>query len=261
MRGTPWAPKALFGSGRQAQSPKPPRQAGRTRCTGRPRDPDRTRTPGGGNAPATRGGQGREPQAAPQGESRGAAARPPPPPSPPARKPRGRRLPPPPEAEGMVLPPPAQTAAPERGVGAMPAPLPQLPAPTGTAENKRTHAKAPGRHADRARRRQASTNRSGMGATPSMTTTTPVTPALLPAQGRQRDGTRQSDPPPHCPPPAAQTRGTAHNPPPPAHPPAPERPGRADPPHGERNIPNQVGGKRDRAAPPQARRTEQGTGA
>ena len=24
MRGTPWAPKALFGSGRQAQSPKPP---------------------------------------------------------------------------------------------------------------------------------------------------------------------------------------------------------------------------------------------
>ena len=28
MRGTPWAPKALFGSGRQAQSPKPPHPGG-----------------------------------------------------------------------------------------------------------------------------------------------------------------------------------------------------------------------------------------
>ena len=54
-----------------------------------------------------------------------------------------------------------------------------------------------------------------MGATPPMTRTTPVTPALLPAQGRQRDGTGQSDPPPYWPPLTAQTGGTAHGPPPP----------------------------------------------
>ena len=35
--------------------PRPPRQAGRTRCTGRPRDPDRTRTPGGECADDKRG--------------------------------------------------------------------------------------------------------------------------------------------------------------------------------------------------------------
>ena len=35
--------------------PRPPCQAGRTPGTGRPRDPDQTRTPGG-NAPTTRGG-------------------------------------------------------------------------------------------------------------------------------------------------------------------------------------------------------------
>ena len=51
------------------------------------------------------------------------------------------------------------------------------------------------------------------GATPPMDRTTPETPALLPAQGRQGDGTRQSDPPPYRPPPAAQTGGTAHAPP------------------------------------------------
>ena len=35
--------------------PPPARQAGRTRCTGRPRDPDRTRTPGGECAGDERG--------------------------------------------------------------------------------------------------------------------------------------------------------------------------------------------------------------
>ena len=63
------------------------------------------------------------------------------------------------------------------------------------------------------------------GDTPPMDRTTPVTPALLPAQGRQRDGTRQSDPPPYRPPPAAQTGGMAHAPPPPARPPAHKRHG------------------------------------
>ena len=159
-----------------------------------------------------------------------------------------------------------------------------------------------------------------------MDSTTPVTPALLPAQGRQRDGTRQSDPPPYRPPPAAQTGGTAHAPPPPPKP-APRHTNATDPPRGaqppqgvqaegtekgphtrtpapttrgsrtptarpvggqsgegERLTPdaprnsrrhpprgrptatpttqNQVGGNRDRTAPPpQARQTEQGTGA
>ena len=66
------------------------------------------------------------------------------------------------------------------------------------------------------------------GATPPMDRTTPVTPALLSAQGRQRDGTGQSDPPPYRPPPAAQTGGTAHGPPPPpARPAAHERQGPA----------------------------------
>ena len=86
---------------------------------------------------------------------------------------------------------------PERGAGARPAPPPQPPAPTGTAGNKRARANAPGRRTDRARRSRASTNRSGMGTTPPMTRMMPVTPALLPAQKRQRDGTRQSDPPPY----------------------------------------------------------------
>ena len=57
-----------------------------------------------------------------------------------------------------------------------------------------------------------------------------MTPALLPAQGRQRDGTRQSDPTPYRPPPAAQTGGTAHAPPPPQ--PAPRHTNATDPPRG-----------------------------
>ena len=140
----------------------------------------------------------------------------------------------------MIFPPPGRTAAPEREAGARPAPLPQPLSPAGTKKNKRTRVSAPGRHTDRARRQQASTNRSGMGATLSMTRGTPRTPALLPAQGRQRVGMRQGDPSPHCPPrprsPRARRKG---RPPPPPHPPAQER-----------TAPSQVGGNRDRAAPP-----------
>ena len=98
-----------------------------------------------------------------------------------------------------------------------------------------------------------------MGPTAPMTRTTPVTPALLPAQRRQRDGAKQSEPPALLPPPAAQTGGTAHGPPPPQ--PAPRHTNATDPPHGGRTAPSQVGGNRDRTAPPQARQTEQGTGA
>ena len=163
-----------------------------------------------------------------EGGQGGRGKTPPPPPRRPAS--RGGASPQPPGAEGMVPPPPGGTLAPERGAGGRPAPPPQPLAPTGTAGNKRTRANAPGRRTDRARRRRASTNRSGMGATPPMTRTTPVTPALLPAQGRQRDRTRQSDPPPYWPP-RPHKRGARRAgrppPPPPARPPAHERHGPA----------------------------------
>ena len=54
-----------------------------------------------------------------------------------------------------------------------------------------------------------------------MDSTTPVTPALLPAQGRQRDGKRQSDPPPYRPRPGRTAGGNGARPPPP---PPPARP-------------------------------------
>ena len=146
-----------------------------------------------------------------------------------------------------------------------------------------------------------------------MDSTTPVTPALLPAQGRQRDGKRQSDPPPYGPRPGRTAGGNSARPPPPPQP-APQHKnpprgaqppqGQAGPPHpharahnadrdgppsgravggggaqdrrrptqrskapprgrpaAAQTTPSQVGGNRDRTAPPQARQTEQGTGA
>ena len=80
--------------------------------------------------------------------------------------------------------------------------------------DQRTGANTPGRHTDRARRQQASTNRNGMGATPPMARATSRTPALLPAQGRQRDGPRQGHPLPHWPPGRTdQGNGTQASPP------------------------------------------------
>ena len=240
-------------SGSRAAPPPSPRQAAPA-ARGAPATPTE-RAHRGGNAQRTRGGQGGELWAAPQRESRGAAAQPPPHlPHRPAS--RGGASPHPPEAERMVPPPPSRTMAPQRGARARPAPPPQPPGPTGTAGNKRTRANAPGRNTDRAQRRQASMNRSGMGATPSMTRTKPETPALLPAQGRQRDGARQSEPPPQWPPRPHKRRTRRTAPPPPSPPPE-----RANPPHGGRTTPSQVVGKRDRAAPPKARQMEQGTGA
>ena len=61
-----------------------------------------------------------------------------------------------------------------------------------------------------------------------MDSTTPVKPALLPAQGRQRDGMRT--PRPTGPAPAARPGGTAHAPPPP--PPVPQHMRATDPPRG-----------------------------
>ena len=90
-------------------------------------------------------------------------------------------------------------------------------------------------------------NRSGMGATPSMTRTMPETPALLPAQGRQREGTRQSDPPPFWLP-GPHKRGARRTGRPP--PPAPRHKNAPDPPHGGRTTPSQVGGNRNPPPPP-----------
>ena len=76
--------------------------------------------------------------------------------------------------------------------------------------------------------------------------------------GKAEGRTEARQPPAPLAPPAAQSGGRAHRPPPPPqpppHPPALERPRRADPPHGERTSPSQVGGKRDRAAPPPSKR-------
>ena len=155
----------------------------------------------------------------------GATARPPPPPLSPPHRPasRGGAGPLPPKAEGMIPPPPSRTAAPEREAGAGPAPTPQPPAPGGTTKNKRTRVNAPGRQTDRARRWQTRLNRSSMAATPSMARATPRTSALLPAQGRQRDGRRQGDPRPTGPP-GRTVGGTAHRPPPQPNPhPTPRR--------------------------------------
>ena len=228
---------------------------------------------------------------------------PPPPTPPPARKPRGPR-PPPPEAGGIVPP------QPERGAGARPASSPQLPAPTGAAENKRARANAPGRRTDRAQRRRMSTNQSGMGdhaphgqhdasdtrfvacpgkaegrneaerppalqappwLPPWHTNATDPPLGAQPPQGVQAEGTEKG---PHTRTPAPTTRRSRT---PTAQsvggqsgeeerltPDAP-RNSRRHPPRGRPTAtpttPSQVGGNQDRTAPPQARQTEQGTGA
>ena len=199
------------------------------RPAGRPSTPP----PRGGSATPTararrrgvrrqhKGGHDGVPRAATGRGSREAAARPPPQPptgpqaaGAPAPTPRGR---------GDGPPSPRPREEPERG----PPPRPSRRLPQ---EPRRTSEPAPTRQdAAQIAPSEGGRARTGVvpGATPPMDRTTPVTPALLPAQGRQRDGTRQSDPPPCRPSPAAQTGGTAHPPPPPARPPAHERHGPA----------------------------------
>ena len=115
-----------------------------------------------------------------------------------------------PQGRGDGPPSPRPREEPERGP-------PPRPSRRLRQEPRRTSEPAPTRQdAAQIAPSEGGRARTGMvwGATPPMDRTTPVTPALLPAQGRQRDGTRQSDPPPYSPPPAAQTGGTAHAPPP-----------------------------------------------
>ena len=203
----------------------------------------------------------------PPPEGGGGTTRPPPlriqgdpPTPPPTRRPRRRRPPTPPEAEGTVPPPPGRAAAPGREAGAGTASTPQPPAPAGTAMDKRTRANTQGRHTDRAQGQQASTNRSGMGSTPSMARVRPRTPTLLPAQGRQRDGPRQGDPPPHWPP-RTHRRGEPRTgrPPPPPHPGAGTPQTRRPTPWGAHSPKPGRGETGPGRPPPQANGTEHGT--
>ena len=86
---------------------------------------------------------------------------------------------------------------------------------------------------------------------------------FLACPGKVEEQNEGERPPALLAPPAAQTGGTAHRPPPlrPKKKPAPRHTNATDPPHGGRTAPSQVGGNRDRTTPPQARQTEQGTGA
>ena len=61
------------------------------------------------------------------------------------------------------------------------------PAPTATTTVRRTRASTQGRHANYIQGQHANMNRSSMEATPTMNLATPITPALVPARGRQRD--------------------------------------------------------------------------
>ena len=150
-----------------------------------------------------------------------------PPPTPPTGPQAAGAPAPSPRGRGDGPPSPRPREEPERG----PPPRPSRRVPQ---ELRRTSEPAPTcQDAAQIAPSEGGRARTGVvwGATPPMDGTTPVTPALLPAQGRQRDGTRQSDPPPYRPPPAAQTGGTAHAPPPPPQP-APRHTNATDPPRG-----------------------------
>ena len=183
-------------------------------------------------------------------------ARPPPlspHPPPPIRKRRRRQPRPPPEAEEVILPPPGRTAAPGREARAGPAPTPQPPAPAGTTMDKQTRANTPGL----TRTAPGDSKRSRTGAVwgprPPWSERRQGHPlCCLPREGRGTDRgkatPRPTGPPwPH----SREERRTGRPPhPTPPHSPAQERPRCADPAHGERRAPSQVGGKQDRAAPP-----------
>ena len=166
-------PPGELSTGRPSPPPTP----------GRHFSPDRTRAPEG-SAPATR----REPERStagrrPEREQGGRGATTPPPAPPPARQPRGPR-PPPPEAGGMD--PPRPRGEPERD----PPPRPSRRLKSGP---RRTSGATPAhRDATQIVPREAGWARTGVvwEATPRTDSTTPVTPALLPAQGKRRATSR-----------------------------------------------------------------------
>ena len=254
------------GGGSRAAPPPPPRQAGppaagRTRRPGLPRDPDQTRTPGG-NAPATKGGLGKEPQATPPREREGEPRRDAPlcPPTPPHR-PAG---PHPPGGRGDDPPSPRQDRGAREGGRSRTRP----PAPAACSRRKHERQANPRQHATAPHRPRPGTasehepERYGDHALHGRAT--PRTPALLPAQGRQRDGPRQSDPPPHCPPrPHSWGAGRAGRPPHPSPPLGAGTPQTRRPTPRRAHSPKSGRGETGsgRPPPPKTNHTGHGTGA
>ena len=163
--------------GRSTGRPSPPPPRGGTSAPARTRAPEVS-------APATRREPGRSTTGRRLGrEQGGRGATPPPPAPPPARQPGGPR-PPPPEAEGID--PPRPRGEPECD----PPPRPSRRLQWGP---RRTSGPTPA-HRDAAQivPREAGWARTGMVwvATPPMDSTTPVTPALLPTQGKRRATSR-----------------------------------------------------------------------
>ena len=163
------------------------------RSTGRPSppptpgrhfSPDRTRAPEG-SAPATR----REPERStagrrPEREQGGRGATPPPPPAPPPAPSRGGPGPHPQRQGGWTPPAPEGSRS-----GTRP------PAPAAGSNGGREEQVCPRLRTGTPRRscpEKAGWARTGVvwGATPPMDSTTPVTPALLPAQGKRRATSR-----------------------------------------------------------------------
>ena len=249
------------GSGSQAAPPPPPPEPGGPHPVhGAAPRPQPNANPGGGNAPATRGGQGREPQAPPQREGRGAAARPPPrAPHRPAS--RGGSSPHPPEAEGKSPLPPAGPQRPRGGPEQAPPPRPSClhPQEPRRTSGGRQHARAPhrprpetaseheperyGGHALHDQNDASDTRIVGCSGEAEGRNEAGRPPAQLAPLAAQT-GARRSPPPHPIPPPGTgtprtrrPTRRGAHNP----------EPGRGETGPGR--------------PPPQARQTEQGTGA
>ena len=106
----------------------------------------------------------------------------------------GGNGPPPPPGQRGRPPSPRRGRDAQGGDTAEPAhhapPGPRPPAPAGAATGEQTRAGAQEMCTDHTRGRHANTNRSSMGATPSIPRATPMAPAILPAQGRQSSGPR-----------------------------------------------------------------------
>ena len=223
----PPAPRPPFrGGGSQDTPPPPPPQAGppaagRTRRPGLPHGPDRTRTPGG-EAPATKGGLGRGPQAAPpRGGRWGATAGPPPlsprPPTDPQAA--GAPAPQPPRGGRIDLPSPRQ----DRGAREGGQSRARLQAPAACSRryrdgqaNPRQHTRAPhGPRPETASEHEP--ERYGGHALHGQSDAKDTSFVACPGKAEGRTQARR--PPAPLAPPATQSRRTAHRPPPPPAPP------------------------------------------
>ena len=122
-------------------SPPPPARQAAPGARGCPATPTERARPGG-KVPATRGGQGREPQAAPGRGSRGVAARIPPPNPPTGPQAAGAPAPTPPRQRGWSPLPPAGPRRPRGGSEQGPPPRPSRLLPQ---EPRRTSEPAPTR--------------------------------------------------------------------------------------------------------------------